>query len=79
MKWFKKKLESNPLNSEKRRLDTELQEIEKRIQEAEAARKKIRSPVPSLLLMQRSPLSAQMHPIILTPFPEPRNQLPVRD
>ena len=40
MKWFKKKLESNPLNSEKRRLDTELQEIEKRIQEAEAARKK---------------------------------------
>jgi len=40
MKWFKKKLESNPLTSEKRRLDTELQEIEKRIQEAESARKK---------------------------------------
>ncbi|NCC61094.1 MAG: hypothetical protein EOM12_09155 [Verrucomicrobiae bacterium] len=40
MKWFKKKLESNPLTSEKRRLDTELQKIEKRIQEAESARKK---------------------------------------
>ena len=40
MKWFKKKLESNPLTSEKRRLDTELQEIEKRIHEAESARKK---------------------------------------
>ncbi|HQC43142.1 MAG TPA: hypothetical protein PLV91_06695 [Verrucomicrobiota bacterium] len=40
MKWFKKKLESNPLTSEKRRLDTELQEIERQIQEVESARKK---------------------------------------
>lgn len=46
MNWFKKKLKSDPLTFEKHRLDAELQEIEKRIQETESAQKHVSTSPP---------------------------------
>lgn len=46
MNWFKKKLKSDTLTFEKHRLDAELQEIEKRIQETESAQKHVSTSPP---------------------------------